>query len=160
MLEKYDYNTAVNGLTLRLIQWRFGIDILNETDAWATGTGPGRSQALLDEKYIEYGLYTGNADLGDSGYLGYNFHDQYIETMVNTGIPGVIILFGMMFLILLRRAEMYIFPLPAFIVTAIFFITESALERQAGIVIFTLMLSSLKNIQSPYSNRIQISERS
>ena len=157
MSEKFEYDTPLNGVTLRLIQWRFGMEILDESGSWLTGTGPGNSQAQLNEKYMQHGIYTGNPQLGDSGYLNYNFHNQYVETIVGTGIPGLVILLGIMAAILIRKAKVYLFPLPVFIITAIFFLTESVLERQAGIVVFALLLSSIKPLSNPFY-KIQISE--
>ena len=81
-----------------MILWRFAGEIMRDENAWLTGTGIGSRQEILNSYYIKYGVYTGNPDLGDKGYLGYNFHNQYLEVMVGTGIPGLILLLSNYFI--------------------------------------------------------------
>lgn len=135
----FNYDTPFNGLTIRLLQWRFAFEILNDRNAWLTGTGIGSRQKVLDSYYIKYNVYHGNPDLGDTGYLGYNFHNQYIETLVGTGIPGLILLVILILYIFTRPYQTLMYPLVVYIFVLIFFITESVLERQAGIVLFCLL---------------------
>lgn len=134
----YSYDTPFNGLNFRLLQWRLGIEILNEKDAWLSGVGIASEQNLLNDKYKQYGIYTGNPDLGDSGYLDYNFHNQYLETLVGTGIFGLIILFFTIFYIFVRQWRKLFFPFVVYLLLILFLIFESVLERQAGIVFFCL----------------------
>jgi len=94
---------------------------------------------VLNDYYTTYGIYTGNPDLGDTGYLGYNFHNQYLEVLVGTGIPGLLILLAILAGIFRAREKLLLFPFSVYILTFIFFMTESVLERQAGIVFFTLL---------------------
>jgi len=138
--EQYNYDTPFNGITLRLIQWRFGFEILQESDAWFSGVGSVSSQALLNEKYREYGIYTGNEEIGDQGYLDYNYHNQYMETMLSSGIVGTILLLMILWSVLISNRKILIFPSVVFLITIMFFFTESVLERQAGILIFCLMI--------------------
>jgi hypothetical protein len=137
--EAYAYDTPLNGLTFRLILWRLAGEILQDENAWLTGTGLGSKQEILDSYYIKYGLYTGNPELGDKGYLGYNFHSQYLESMVGSGIPGLLILCAIIFFIFIIKRQQLFFPLMVYIIIILFLITESMLERQAGIVLFCLL---------------------
>ena len=132
----------MNGINLRLIQARFGIKILEENNAWITGVGIMDAQKLLNEKYIEYGLYTGYEGTEDIGYLNYNFHNQFVETFVRSGIIGILLLFAMFLsLFMMRQSNLFISHWVILIVF-MFFITESVLERQQGIVYFCLIYSS------------------
>lgn len=135
---EFAYNTPFNGLNFRLLQWRLGIEILNENNAWFLGTRIGEKQNLLNEKYKQYNIYTGNPDLGDTGYLNYNFHNQYLETLVGTGIIGLILLLFIIFYIFVRHRSKLFFPFVVYLLVLLFFIFESVLERQAGIVFFCL----------------------
>jgi O-antigen ligase len=139
--DQYAYDTPLNGITLRLIQWRLGAEIIQEENLWLIGAGPGNGQELLDRKYVEYGLYAGNEELGDSGYLGYNFHNQYIETLVETGLPGLILLLLLLAGAALFYKKLLIFPKVVFLVTILFLLTESVLERQAGILVFSMLIA-------------------
>jgi len=136
---EFAYDTPFNGISIRLLQWKFAIKILNEKHAWLKGVGIGSHQKILDEYYIKNNVYHGNPDLGDSGYLGYNFHNQYIETLVSTGITGLIFLFAIIINIFTLSKRTSIYPPAVYIVVLFFFITESVLERQAGIVLFCLI---------------------
>ncbi len=136
---EFHYDTPFNGLTFRLLQWRFAKEILDENHAWLSGLGIGNEQKVLNEHYRTYGVYLGNPDLGDTGYLNFNFHDQFLEILVGTGIPGLILLLILVVDIIIRSVRKLAFPVPVFIVLILFFLTESVLERQAGIVFFCLI---------------------
>jgi O-antigen ligase len=122
-----------------MILWRFAGEIMQDENAWLTGTGIGSRQDVLNSYYIKYGIYTGNPDLGDTGYIGYNFHNQYLEVMVGTGIPGLLMLLSILiFSFFIQRRQLF-FPLMVYLVIFIFFISESVLERQAGLVFFCMI---------------------
>ncbi|MFZ4520512.1 MAG: O-antigen ligase family protein [Bacteroidales bacterium] len=127
-----------NGLNLRLIFWRFGMEILEEQNAWLTGVGMSQSRGFLNGKIRQYGLYTGTPDGKDSGYLNYNYHNQFVETFVRVGVPGVVILMLILFTFAFHPGNKRFVP-PLFILIIIgFFLSESVLGRQAGIVFFCL----------------------
>jgi O-antigen ligase len=149
MNDKFNYDSPLNGLNLRIIQARFGIEILNDNEAWLFGVGIDKAQELLNDKYVNYGLHTGYNDDFDKGYLDYNFHNQYIETAVRSGLLGLFSLLAMVFLLIIIIIKRQTFVLGwELILLLLFFITESVLERQIGIVYFCLIYSSyfpLKN---------------
>ena len=149
---QFRYDSPLNGLNLRLIQWRFAIEILNENHAWMSGVGLAEAREKLNQKYFQDRLYTGTEGTSDTGYLNYNFHNQYVETLVRTGIPGLFILLAMLvYLIILPKTNLFVNKWVIFICFA-FFMTESALERQSGIVYFCLIFSSYF-FDSPRSHR-------
>jgi O-antigen ligase len=131
-----------NGLNLRLIFWRFGKEILDEQHTWLTGTGICSSQDFLNRKFIQYGLYTGYQVGPDTGYLNYNFHNQFAETLVRTGIPGLVILILILFIFAIQPREVLFAPKVFIWLITGFFLTESVLERQAGVVMFCLIYSA------------------
>jgi hypothetical protein len=128
-----------NGLNLRLIFLRFGIEILKEQHAWLTGTGMNRSKTLLSQKITQSNMYIGTKDGTDTGYLHYNFHDQYMETLVKEGLPGMMLLLLILIIFAVQRTERLFAPTLFVWVIAAFFFTESVLQRQAGIVLFCLI---------------------
>lgn len=137
--QEFAYDTPFNGLTFRLLLWRFAGEILEEHDAWLTGTGVEGKQDLLNRHYLKYGVYTGNPDLGDTGYLGYNYHCQYLETLAGTGIIGLIALLALMTVVFVNKKGKLFFPYSFYLITIVFFLAESVLERQHGIVFFSLV---------------------
>jgi O-antigen ligase len=142
MDDSFTYDSPLNGLNLRLIQARLGFEILHEQEAWIFGVGSDRSQKLLNQKYIEKGIYTGYKNTDDIGYLDYNFHNQYIETTVRSGIIGLIALLTIIYMVL-KTPSKYLFASKWEIsLILIFFITESVIERQVGIVYFCIMYAA------------------
>ncbi len=141
-LENFKGSPEPNGLNLRLILWRFGIEILNEQHAWFKGVGMSRTQELLNLKFYQYGMYTGTNKGTDTGYLNYNFHNQYIETTVTSGIPGLVFLIVILVVFAIQPRNRLFAPTMFILIISGFFLTESVLERQAGIVFFCLIYSA------------------
>ena len=133
--EKSDY---FNGLQFRLLQWKFVGEILTDKKRWWTGVSPGDAQSLLNEKYISKNMYSGEPARGDRGYLVYNTHNQFLETVLQNGITGLIVLLSICFSLLgiavQERKRMTSFIILLLIA---WLFTESAFETQYGIIIFT-----------------------
>ena len=139
--EEINAVTDFNPMRLRLLEWQFAMEILREHHAWIFGVSSGDSQDLLDQKYIDTHMYIGNpADGPDRkirGFLGYNFHDQYIETLVRSGVVGLaslLVILGLLSGIALkwktREARFTVLTL------IVFFIPESPLTMQHGVFLF------------------------
>jgi O-antigen ligase len=133
--------TNFNALQLRLLEWRFAIEILHEQHAWLFGVSPGDGQDLLDRKYIASNMYLGNTSEGPrrrkKGFIGYNFHNQYIETLVHSGVVGLIsllvifcLLAGVIWRWKTREALFTVLTL------AVFFVPQSPLTMQHGVFLF------------------------
>lgn len=126
---------------LRMVQWRFGMEILRARHAWIFGVSPGDSQDLLDEKYTVTNMYIGNpADGPDRhfrGFLGFNFHNQYLETFVRSGLVGLALLLAI-FALLLSRARKDGIREAWFITLtmAVVFVPEAPLTMQHGVFLF------------------------
>ncbi len=140
--DKYYYDSPLNGLNLRIIQARLGLEILSENESWLTGVGISKSQYLLNNKYLEYGIYTGYSGTPDTGYLNYNFHNQFVEILVRSGIIGLLLLLFMFLMIIKIPLNRRFVSNWIIFLIFMFFLTESVLERQQGIVYFCIIYSS------------------
>ena len=127
-----------NGLQFRVLQWKFVTQILNENHRWWTGVSPGDARLFLDQKYISTKMYTGDPVRGDRGFLGYNTHNQFLETLLQTGITGLFILL-VICAALLQMAWQKKSTMASFIIMLLlaWLFSESAFETQYGILIFT-----------------------
>lgn len=94
--------------------------------------------------HAEYILIRKNNRYKNSLKAEYNFHNQYLQTFSKIGIFGLLILcylLAYLFVLSIRRKD-YLTILFVFIVGASF-LTESMLERQAGVVFFPFFYSLL-----------------
>jgi O-antigen ligase len=71
-----------NGVSLRLFIWRSAEEILTRRHAWVFGVSAGDSQDLLNQRYLDARMSV--------GYLDYNFHNEYIEVLVDDGLVGLV----------------------------------------------------------------------
>lgn len=127
-----------NGIQIRLLEWRFAYEILNEHRAWVWGTTPGYSQHFLNQKYVDANMYLGAPGRKGRGFWDYNFHDQFIETLVRSGFIGLAVLlvnFGLQIGIIRRwRTGQAFFTVLTLI---LFFIPQSPLTMQTGVFLFS-----------------------
>jgi O-antigen ligase len=137
-MEKFNPGMYFNGVQFRLLEWRFTSEILNENHGWMTGVGPANAQDLLNKKYISLDMYVGEPSHGNHGFLGYNTHNQFLGTVLKTGVFGLMALLFTCFT-LIKMAWQKKKRLISFIVILLitWLFTESVLERQYGIIIFT-----------------------
>ena len=139
VLEKDRFNPGnyFNGLQFRLLQWRFVPQILNDEKAWATGVGVGDGQQLLNDKYVSENMYVGDVQKGGKGFLGYNTHDQFLQSLLDTGIPGCLLYLALCLslikMILARRRAPFIF---ISILLLAYSFSESVFESQYSSIIF------------------------
>lgn len=135
--DNFEPSDYFDGLQFRLLQWKFVPGILSKTNSWWTGVSPGDAQSYLDEAYISKHMYTGDGK-ASRGLLGYNTHNQFLEALLQTGIVGLF-LFLLIASCLVRRAWKIIHTGYVFILLLLlaWLFSESVLETQYGIVIFT-----------------------
>jgi O-antigen ligase len=139
LVEQQDFTPAVyfNGLQFRLLQWRFVKEILTDRHAWLTGVSD-NAQALLNNKYTSTHMYTGGFHSATPGYLGLNTHNQFLQSLLQSGVPGllafILICCGMIRLVLQRQnRELTILVL----LLIAYCFNEAVLETQYGIILFT-----------------------
>ena len=137
--EKFNTNTPFTGLNLRLIFWRFTYEILDENNAYTFGVGPANVQSYLDQKYISMDMYLGNNN-GNTGYLGYNCHNQLLQSALGSGIIGVAILIFWSIALLIKTYKRRNPILWGITLTILcFFFIESVFNRQYGVILCTLI---------------------
>ena len=147
--DTFTYDTPFTGTSLRLVFWRFSKEIIKENNGWLMGAHTGDFQDLLNEKYKRTGIYTGNPELKDTGYLGYGPHNQYIEVLLSLGITGLVV-FIMMLIFYLKNAWVtnnYL-GLQCICLFLFFFITESVLSVNKGIVAFVFFTLLFYNLNT------------
>jgi O-antigen ligase len=140
-LNQYKYDTPFTGLTLRLVFWKICFEIMDEKDAWITGVGIGDFQDLLNQKYIDKGIYTGNKQLGDTGYIGYGPHNQWVEMLLSMGLIGLV--YFIWFIIYIINHYIKAGNALALLFILIFVsvsITECVLSVNKGIVFFAFFI--------------------
>jgi O-antigen ligase len=130
----------VNGLTLRLMFWKFSLKDFPPTDM-AIGLGTGDVQDFLDRTYEMHNMaisYDGKV----LGYYGYDAHNQFLDIFLRFGFLGLGIFLLLLFSILKRfisiGSNLYISFF--FMVICIFF-SETFLGLNKGIVFFALFTS-------------------
>jgi len=136
--QTFTTNTYFNGLQFRLLIWKFGTEIIREKNAIVFGVSPGDAQMLLNEKYRQANMYLGDVQRKDKGYLNYNFHNQFIQSLVESGLTGLLLLavnVSILFYLILNRYQRE--SVTVMLLIFLFFLTESVLERQYGIFLFT-----------------------
>ncbi|MCU0423105.1 MAG: O-antigen ligase family protein [Bacteroidia bacterium] len=150
--DSFRYDTPFSGATLRLVLWKNSLLIIEEQNAWITGIGLGDFQSSLNQLYQQTGMYTGNPKLGDTGYLGYNPHNFWVEVFLFSGLVGLLICTLIVVFLAYQciRTRLYLGILLIFIFLSLS-VTECLLSTNKGIVFFTFffsLYSSVKIIKS------------
>lgn len=131
-------STKFDGFTLRKELWNMGVEINQQsTKDFFFGVGPGDAQDHLNQKIIEHNLFIGIEGTKNTGFLNYNFHNQYIQTIVEIGFLGLFVLFLIFYyLFWLGFKTRNRFLVILNLIFLIGFTTESFFSRQIGIISF------------------------
>jgi len=131
-----------DGLNLRLLLWRLGAELSQKNLAWLTGQGGEHYHDALNVKIKQSGMYAGDSVSHTTGYLNYNMHNQYMESYVQYGSVGLLIL-----IIIIAGLIYFSFSQPTVLlryfvlIFGVLFFSESVLETQSGILVFTIIIS-------------------
>ena len=139
----------LNGLEFRLLQWRNTYEILNRYDAWLTGVGFADSKKLLWEQYDILRLYKGEDPSVIGGFYVYDLHNQYLQTTLQMGILGLLVLVLFMFSLFkaaIQTQNILLLALACMFVFLCF--TENVLDRQYGMIFFVFIPFLLNNFQA------------
>jgi O-antigen ligase len=136
-------NTMVNNKQTnhRIYLWRYGAEVVQE-HFWL-GTGTGAADDMLNEKLEGCDAPFWN---GQRTYFlrekNYNYHNAFLQHFAAHGIIGFL-LFCLMFIGPFIYFRSRLEPLAAafIVLTFISFLTESMLERQAGVLFFSFFYS-------------------
>lgn len=140
-------NTKIDNTTVeksRLLTWDASIKLIQE--APFLGYGIGDTNDVLMKKYEELNYV--------SNYTNkYNAHNQFLQTFLQTGVIGFLILISIFILLALRmRRSRNEFSVFLILFVSLFF--ESMLVRFNGIVFFSIVIPLLLKKRSILSSRI------
>jgi O-antigen ligase len=119
-----------NSINIRLVEWEAGLRSIAQEGFWGTGTGG--TMATLSNFYKSINLPS----------LVIDSHNQYIETTLEVGVPGLLIL---LFCLVgpIRHAVKQNLPilLTVAIMTVMACLTNCFLERARGLYFYSLFAS-------------------
>ncbi len=125
--EEYTQMENPSGVVIRMVSWRLALEQIRETPLTGTGTGDytDDTRSRIAEKGLEE-MFNGFK----------NAHNQYLQTAVVLGIPGLIALLLWLFVPLrLKHITQTPWLYHAFVaLVALNLFTESMLEAQAGVL--------------------------
>lgn len=133
--ERFNGNDYFAGTAFRVYQLRIFFEMMYEDNAWLTGYGLNATDARVEQKGQQYGVYAGT---DNDGYQSKNFHNQYVQLFAELGILGFLLLLALLWTNLKNAWRSKDFVHISFAILMIsLFLTESFLSRQRGIVFFT-----------------------
>ena len=137
--EEQTARAGFNGVSLRLFIWRSAEGILSREHAWLLGVSAGDSQDKLNQCYLDAGMSV--------GYLDYDFHNEYIEVLVDDGILGLVVFLAALS-VLGRAGRRTMEGALVMLVIGVLAGTESILEMQQPLFLacfFPMLPWGLKN---------------
>jgi hypothetical protein len=142
VLNKKDFtNYTFDDVDIRILLAKLGWELTTENKTWVQGNGGNGYHQPLNEKMLSYKLFAGNEVTRDTGYINYNMHNQYFENFIQYGLIGLFILIIILVKVFLTgvRSKSKVLELIA-LLFSFSFLSESVLETQAGILLFTLIV--------------------
>jgi len=138
--EQFNPGVYFNGIQFRLLQWRFTGEILDEKKAWVLGVSPGDAQDLLNAKYQEKNMYTGNPGQAKAGYWNFHTHNQFLQITLQYGLAGLIVLL-FFWIGLIRCAKKSRQPdLKFFVFTLLLYcFSDAPFETQYGMILLIFL---------------------
>lgn len=117
-----------NTVTIRLAKWKCASAVIEEHPL--LGVGIGDEYEALMKSYTQHNFSEGLRNV-------YNEHNQFLASLVATGLPGFSVLIAMLLLPLWKALKHYDYLLLAFLVLMLFsFMTENFLYIQKGVLFF------------------------
>ncbi len=130
--------TEWNSFNYRILEWKAAWSII--TQHFLAGIGTGGSDIAMKDFYTHFNEST----IG----VTYNPHNQYLQTWIELGVIGLTLFLACLFVGFwkgIRRPDYTAF----IIIFGLMCLTESMLERQKGIVFFTLFQSLYLSFERP-----------
>ena len=121
---------------IRLEIWEKSTEIIKENLFFGVGTGDVKNE--LKKKY-------NTESLAIAKEKGYNAHNQFFETFLGVGIPGIAVLLFILFTPFFRKINFYDFPIIIIfsLILSTGFVFESMFNTIAGVSFFGLFYSLL-----------------
>jgi O-antigen ligase len=138
-----DPNSLKPNLEARLIKWEASTKIIK--DNWLFGVGAGDVQDELNMRYKEIGFQLGVDER-------FNAHNQYLQTSIGIGVVGLLVFLSTLLIGLKEsiRTKNYLYlSFIAFFAMNCF--TESLMERQYAIILYSLFSCLLFDLRRPTS---------
>lgn len=138
---------------VRWLTWDSAWRLFKERTLYGTGTGDIKDELVRD--YIAH-------DFTTAAEHRLNAHDQFLQTAACLGLPGAVLIVGMLLLPLLARGRSDALTTLFLLICAVNWVVESMLEVQAGAVFFAFFASVLlwsgpMQRSSPPPNRPMVS---
>ncbi|HQQ97468.1 MAG TPA: O-antigen ligase family protein [Cyclobacteriaceae bacterium] len=120
-----------NSIRYRIIEWQAGWESISQS--WLIGAGTGDGQQQLSSFYASHAFPV--------VALGYNAHNQYLQTSIELGMAGLMTLLVCMWPGTRPLAKKDLVHVAFVMLILLMCCTESMFARQKGIVFFTLFQS-------------------
>lgn len=127
--DRFEKGRVYTGSEARLLQMRAYKEIIQTPKEFVFGLGLSASKERLRE--VHKRLNT------PAVFQEYNFHNQYLQTLADIGLIGLILMLATLW-IGFRRGILTRIHWPFIVISAALFVTESVLYRQRGILVFGL----------------------
>lgn len=119
----------------RKFLWRDGVKVIQENFMFGTGTGA-EDVALHEKLKLEEAVFWDGHDTYTLAETSFNYHNTYLQNWAANGLIGLSLLLLMLFMPV-RLRSLKTEELVFLVVCAISFVTESMLQRQAGVLFFS-----------------------
>jgi len=126
-------NSQIDDADFRKLHWQAVVQTIAH-NSLLIGNGTRGNRDYLYSKYKDSGLTSAYEE-------EYNAHNQYLEILLDFGILGLLFFLLMLFYIARLTLKDNYLSFSILCVFVIFMLTESILERQSGIVLFSYMIS-------------------
>jgi len=154
--KKFNPGIYFDGLSLRLVFIRFGLEIMQEDGNYLFGVGTGDAETLLQEKIRAYDMYTGDGVKDKLGYLQFGFHNEFLQKFLQTGIVGLgLFLSVLVYCIAMAVKHRSKLLLNLMLIYLFSFFTDTIMEVQTGLVIFLTFAAlsvSMIRMKERYNN--------
>ncbi len=137
----------------RVYIWREGVEVIKEEPVLGKGTGSEDQNLALRLEKIDAKFWDGSSVYFLSSG-NYNYHNQFLQWFASNGILGLIfilVMFGISFYHSLKKNKGLVAAWLA--LCFISFLTESMLERQAGVMFFGFFFGLLIINQLPSNEK-------
>ena len=152
---QYKFSRSINLETSpRLRLWNNAYMVLKNSDTPIIGVGIGDYYKEKGDPYWLRGYVNKlNEKNQYKGLYGFNPHNQYLEFILLNGVFGLLFLIMMGYLVFITFKRNEFLSLSLILVVALFTLTESTLNRQYGVVLYSFLLSiilSLNHIKNKH----------